>query len=185
MFRSAEVTEIQLRDMANDPAVHGIGVAKKKPPFRKTPSANEDRPSSSKIMPLKKLKKIEGDNPKMDLCNQKLVSYSEDNLKVLGIIKLPVKSKSDVEQELTFHVVETNQPGLLGLRSSQNLGLIKVVMTAKTDREESTTDNSSQTTKTSQELKKEVFQKYAQVFTGLGCLEKPYHIEIDPTVSQL
>ena len=76
-------------------------------------------------MPLTELKKIEGDNPQMDLCKQKLVSYSEDILKVLGILKLPVKSKLDVEQELTFHVVETNQPGLLRLRSSQNLGLIK------------------------------------------------------------
>ena len=49
MVRSAEATEIQLRDMANDSALRGIGVAKKKPPFRKTPSANEERPSSSKI----------------------------------------------------------------------------------------------------------------------------------------
>ena len=55
-------------------------------------------------------------------------------------------------------------------------------MTAKTEREE-TTDNSSQTTKTSEELKEGVFQRYAQVFTGLGRLEKPYVIEIDPTVS--
>ena len=55
-------------------------------------------------------------------------------------------------------------------------------MTAKTEREE-TTDNSSQTPKTSEELKEGVFQKYAQVFTGLGRLEKPYVIEIDPTVS--
>ena len=94
-----------------------------------------------------------------------------------------MKSKSDVEQELTFHVVETNQPGSLGLRSSQNLGLIKLIMTAKTEREETTTDNSSQTTKTSQELKEEVFQKYPQVFTSMGRLEKPYHILIDPTVS--
>ena len=85
-----------------------------------------DTGSQLNIMPLKELKKIEGDNPQMDLCKQKMVSYSEDKLKVLVIIKLPVKSKSDVEQELTFHVVETNQPGLLGLRSSQNLGLIKV-----------------------------------------------------------
>ena len=68
----------------------------------------------------------------------------------------------------------------MGLRSSQNLGLIKVVMTAKADREETTTDDSSQTTKTSQELKAEVFQKDAKVFTGLGRLEKPYHFEIDP-----
>ena len=96
-----------------------------------------------------------------------------------------MKSKSDVEQDLTFHVEETNQPGLLGLLSSQNLGLIKVIMTAKTETEETTTDNSSQTTRTSQELKEEVFQKYAQVFTGLGRLEKPYHILIDPTFHQL
>ena len=67
----------------------------------------------------------------------------------------------------------------MGLLSSQNLGLIKVVMTAKAEREETTTDDSSQTTKTSQELKAEVFHKCAQVFTGLGRLEKPYHIEID------
>ena len=87
-----------------------------------------------KIIPCKKLKKIERDNPQKDLRDQKLVSYSENNLKVQGIIKLPVKSKSDVEQELTFHVVRTNQPGLLGLRSSQKLGLIEVVTTAKTKR---------------------------------------------------
>ena len=46
VVRSTDATEIQLGDMANDPAVHG---KKKKPPFRKTPSANEDSPSSIKI----------------------------------------------------------------------------------------------------------------------------------------
>ena len=126
-----------------------------------------DTDSEVNIMPQKEHKEIEGDNPHMDLFNQKLVSYSEDNLKVLGIIKLPVKSKSDVEQELTLHAVETNQPGLLGLRSSQNMGLIKVAMTAKTEGEETTTDDSSQTAKTSQELQEEDFQKYAQRFTRL------------------
>ena len=55
-------------------------------------------------------------------------------------------------------------------------------MPAKTEREE-TTDNSSQTTKTSEELKEEVLQKFAQVFSGLGRLAKPYHIGIYPTVS--
>ena len=49
MVRSAEATEIQLRHKENDSAVHGIGVTKKKPPYRKTSSANEDRSSSSKI----------------------------------------------------------------------------------------------------------------------------------------
>ena len=64
----------------------------------------------------------------MEICNNKLVSYPGDNLTALGTKKLPVKS--DVDQELTFDEVETNQPGLLGFRSSQTLGLIKVVMMA-------------------------------------------------------
>ena len=34
---------------ASDSSVHGIGMKKKNPPFRGTPSANEDRLSSSKI----------------------------------------------------------------------------------------------------------------------------------------
>ena len=76
--------------------------------------------------------------------------------------------------------METNQPGLLGLCSSQNLGLIKV---DSKNREGRNNDNNSQTTKTSEELKEEVLQKYAQVCTGLGRLEKPEHTEIDPTVS--
>ena len=145
-----------------------------------------DTDSEVNIMPQKELKEIEGDNPQIDLCNQKLARYSGDNLKVLGIIKLPVKSKLDFEQELTVHAVETNQPRLLGLRSSQNVGLMKVVMTAKTEGEETTTDHSSQTTKTSQELKEEDFQKFNMHKASLdftGCLEKPYHLEIDPTVS--
>ena len=45
VVRSADATEIQLRDMANDPAVHGIGVAKKKKHH------SERRPQPTKIVP--------------------------------------------------------------------------------------------------------------------------------------
>ena len=94
-----------------------------------------------------------------------------------------MKSKTDVEHELTFHIVETNQTGLLGLTASQDLGLIKVVMVAKTEEKQTEPDKSEEITKLSEELKEEVLQKYTQVFTGLGRLEKPYHIEVDPTVT--
>ena len=75
-------------------------------------------------------------------------------------------AKSDVDQELTFDVLETNQPGLLGFRSSQTLGLIKVVMIAKKEQDKTTPDDNDQVTctKTSQELKEEVSQKYACVY---------------------
>ena len=85
-------------------------------------------------MPFKYLKKIVGSNLQINACTHNLVSYSEDKLTVLGTAKLPVKSKTDVEHELIFHIVETNQPGLLGLTSSQDLGLIKVVMVCQNRR---------------------------------------------------
>ena len=79
--------------------------------------------------------------------------------------------------------METKQPELLGLTSSQNLGLIKVVMVAKTEEEQTKPDRGEEVTKLSKELKEEILQKYTKVFTGLKRLEKPYHIEVDPTVT--
>ena len=139
--------------------------------------------SQVNILPVRKLKKIIGSNPCMDPCTHKLVSYSENNLTVLGTAKLPVKYKANVEKDLTFHIVDTNQPGLLGLRSSQDLGLIKVVMMTDAEEERSKLNADVKSDKSPQQLKEEVMQKYANVFTGLGRLEKPYHIEVDPTVT--
>lgn len=141
-----------------------------------------DTGSQVNIMPLKDLNKIVRSNPQINACTHNLVSYSEVKLTVLGTARLPVQSKTDVEHELTFHMVETNQPGLLGLTSSQDLGLIKVVMVAKTEEDQTEPDRGEEVTKLSEELKEEILQKYTQVFTGLGRLEKPYHIEADPTV---
>ena len=142
-----------------------------------------DTGSQVNILPVRELKKILGSNPCMDPCTHKLVSYSDDKLTVLGTAKLPVEYKANVETELMFHIVDTNQPGLLGLRSSQDLGLIKVVMMTNTGEEQPKLDVDVKSDKSPQQLKEEVMQKYANVFTGLGRLEKPYHIEVDPTVT--
>lgn len=130
-----------------------------------------DTGSQVNIMPLKDLKKIVGSNPQINACTHNLVSYSEDKLTVLGTAKLPVKSKTDVEQELTFHIVETNQPGVLGFTSSRDLGLIKVIMATKREEDQTKPDRGKEVKKLSEELKEEMLQKYKQVFTGLGCLE--------------
>ena len=53
-------------------------------------------------------------------------------------------------------------------------------MMTKKEEEQTIPDGNSQTAKASQELREEVIKKYAQVFTGLGRLEKPYHIEVPP-----
>ena len=56
-------------------------------------------------------------------------------------------------------------------------------MMAKTEENQTEAEQSEEPTKSSEELKEEVLQKYAQVFTGLGSMEKPYHIEEGPTVT--
>ena len=128
LFVGAVTTEIQIKNDECYVMLSVQGLATK---------LKVDTGSQVNIMPFK-LEKIVGSSPRINACTHKLVSYSEDKLKVIGMTKLPVKYKSRdtkcIEQELTFHVVETNQPGVLGLRSSQDLGLIKVVMTAKTEK---------------------------------------------------
>ena len=76
-----------------------------------------DTGSQVNIISLKELKEIAGDNPHIDPRSHKLVRYSEKYLAVLGTARLHVKSKPDVDQELTFYEVEANQPRLLRLRS--------------------------------------------------------------------
>ena len=142
-----------------------------------------DTGSQVNILPVRELKKIIGSNPCMDPCTHKLVSYSDEKLTVLGTAKLPVEYKANVKKELMFHIVDTNQSGLLGLRSSQDLGLIKVVMMTNAEEEQSKLDADVKSDKSPQQLIEEVMQKYANVFTGLGRLEKSYHIEVDPTVT--
>jgi len=64
-----------------------------------------------------------------------------------------MKYKTDVEHEVTFHVVEPNQPELLGLTSSQDLGLIKVVVMAKTEEKQTDPDQGEEPTKLCEEQK--------------------------------
>ena len=50
-------------------------------------------------------------------------------------------------------------------------------MVAKTKEKQTKPDKGEEVTKLAEELKEEVLQKYTQVFTGLGRLEKPYTLK--------
>ncbi|CAC5382216.1 unnamed protein product [Mytilus coruscus] len=86
-----------------------------------------------------------------------LTSYSGDKLKVKGKCQLKLQDK-----QFDFFVTETEQSPLLGLKASKDLGLIQVIMAVKPEQNPITA--------------------FPKVFSGLGCLEKPYHIEIDKSV---
>ena len=57
---------------------------------------------------------------------------------------------------------------IIGLKASQELNLIKIIMNVN--------NVIGQSTKT-------IPEKFPKVFQGLGCLKKPYHIKVYPTIT--
>ena len=91
-------------------------------------------------------------------------------LPVLGRCQLKYKDKI-----LKFFVVDTEQVPILGLQASKELNLIKLVMNVSASERENVTTNGT----------KEVIRQFPEVFQGLGCSEKPYHIQIDSKITSV
>lgn len=93
----------------------------------------------------------------------RITSYTGDKIPILG--KCHLRHGNHV---LEFYVTETDSVPILGLRSCRDLGLVKLTFA---------------TQKQSKDYSKEdIFSKFTSVFRGLGCLQEPYHIQIDSTV---
>ena len=75
-----------------------------------------DTGSQVKILNLNQLKKITP-QPRLKKSTHKLISYTGNNLALLGSTELCVESESNQSRNLTFYIVDTDQPGLLGLRA--------------------------------------------------------------------
>ena len=99
--------------------------------------------------------------------NAKLTSYTGEQLPILGQCQLKYNDKT-----LKFFIADTEQVPILGLQASKQLNLIKLVMDVDASERKNVTRNGAK-----------------EVFHGLGCLKKPYHIQIDskitPVVNQL
>ena len=96
---------------------------------------------------------------------KKLTSYSGDEIEVVGKCTLNV-----MDTALEFYVRDTKDDPILGLKASQQLQLIKVMTINKEKAEKKST---------------EIFDKYPDVFKGIGCLQKQYHIEIDKDITPI
>ena len=131
-----------------------------------------DTGSQANILPAEVFKSLK--EVQLKATNAKLTSYTGEQLPVLGQCQLKYKDKI-----LKFFVVDTEQVPIFGLQASKELNLIKLVMNVSASERDNVTTNGT----------KEVIRQFPEVFQGLGCLEKPYHIQIDskitPVVNQL
>ena len=69
--------------------------------------------------------------------------------------------------------METEQDPIIGLKASQDLNLIKIVMNVNSFKDQST--------KKIPDTK--ITDEFPKVFQGLGCLKEPYHIKFDPNIT--
>ena len=107
-------------------------------------------------------------NSKLKPSTAKLTSFGGHDIPVVGMCSLKCYSKNNMHV-LKFQVVEKGR-SLLGCEDCKNLNLITFSVNE--------VQNDSGT-KNSDELKREIFNKYADCFEGLGSISTPYHIKID------
>ena len=122
-----------------------------------------DTGSQANVITNKVFIKDKSSNSVLVKSSLRLTSYTGDRLKVLGNTKLMCMG-----HELDFYVTNSKQMSLLGFKASQDLGLIKVVLAV----------NSNSTC----ELDR-LIREHQKVFSGFGCLDKPYKIKIDNSVT--
>eukprot|EP00731_Ephydatia_muelleri_P013210 Em0007g520a len=115
-----------------------------------------DTGAQANILPWRYYKTLQN-RPTLKRTSVRLISYTGDTLRTIGQCDLHIKN-----QCLEFFIVNTDQYPILGLKASQTLGLIKVVLNINRI--------------------EDIVTCYKGVFQGLGCLQQPYHIEIDSSV---
>jgi hypothetical protein len=122
-----------------------------------------DTGSQANIIPLPTFEKMKLKQTRLERPTAKLTSYTGDYLPVVGECNLKCNNKT-----FKFFVVKTGQVPIIGLKASQELNLIKIIMNVN-----NVIGQSAET----------IHEKFPKVFQGLGCLKNPYHIEVDPTIT--
>ncbi|XP_021369719.1 uncharacterized protein LOC110460854 [Mizuhopecten yessoensis] len=117
-----------------------------------------DTGSQANMIPLKTVQKLRP-TVKVEKSKVTLTSYTGDKIPVAGRCVIPYK-----DSQLDFYVTDSTHTPLLGFRSSQDLKIIKVVLTTNTER-------------------KDPVDMYPKLFEGLGCLKESYKIQIDESVT--
>ena len=120
--------------------------------------------SAWKGTPLKVYEKITKRAPLQET-KSVLSDYGNHKLKTLGKTEMKCVRGQHVE-DVEFYVTDLKSPPVLGLKSSVKLKLVKRLDSVEKE-----------------SLSKEnVIKEYEDVFTGLGKMEKAYHIELKPEV---
>ena len=129
------------------------------------------------ILPLKQYVQAMG-NPEdiyLQRINATLTMYNGTVMHPVGKCKVTC-TRGNSKHLLEFQVVDCDVKPLLSAETCQKLKFLQVLVNDKHDKEAMAPE------KMSVNATSDIFQEYADVFEGIGCLDESYHIEIDPSV---
>ena len=121
------------------------------------------------VIPYSAFKKI-AETSKIDLRKPKarLSAYNGEDIPVKAVCTLQSNHKGTT-RNLEFFITSIESEPVLSISACKELGLIKFI--SAVDRDENT-----------EAFAAKITEEYKDVFTGIRCLERPYHIELDPGV---
>ena len=128
------------------------------------------------ILPLKQYIQEMG-NPEdiyLQRSNATLTMYNGTVMHPVSKCKLTC-TRGNSKHLLEFQVVDFEVKPILSAETCQKPKFLQVLVN---DKDEIAQDKMSVNTTS------DIFQEYADVFEGIGCLDESYHIEIDPSVNQ-
>ena len=109
---------------------------------------------------------------KLEKTNETLAGYSAA-IPTLGKCYLKCERANQEIIEEFFVADLKNAKSILGLRASENLGIVKFNLEVKV--------NHWANIEKSEDLKDQIMKEHPKLFTGLGCISEPYCIRVDET----
>lgn len=126
-----------------------------------------DTGSEVNVLPMTYVNRLVIDKVCISPCKTVLVTFGNNIINTIDKVKLECTYNDKLEY-LEFVVVDLDTYGILALQSCIKLKLINKVNVLKTNLVNSLS---------------ELYNMYADVFTGIGKLDKKYHIEIDKDIT--
>ena len=140
-------------------------------------------------VPKRVYDQLKKSNKKMTKTSVKLHVSGGHDIPVIGTIRLEC-SVNDVRKSLDFYVAQTKSKTILGLKSCRDMMLVKIMDEVNEKSAEKNTDEENQKNiieenvkrisgKKGDDLMQKILKLYPEVFTGLGRLEPPYHMQLE------
>ena len=143
-----------------------------------------DTGSSANILPLQDYIRATKDYSKANIVPKDitLVMHDRSKRKALGSARLKVAHKGS-KHELNFVIVDQEVTPLLGLKSSQGMGLVKIMVPGVDTPVNNVVAAPKIESAVSENVTKDpVLSPFADVFQGIGCLPGEYSIELNKDV---